>query len=316
MPAIAPDMTGHPDALAVDVRHLTKRFDANRRGAERANAPVVLESVDLAVLPGEFVALIGASGCGKTTLLRLLAGLEKPTQGSIRVFGQSPAEACRERHIGVAFQHPALVPSRTALENVRLTLEIVGKPKNGQRTTDPAKLLENFGLGKFLDHYPHQLSGGMRQRVNIACALVHSPRLLLLDEPFGALDELTRASMMDWLADILQRTGQTALLVTHNIEEAVCLSDRVAILGQRPGRLAEMVSIDLARPRTEAARATTGFLQVVADIRRTLHRVVRECAEAEENAGASLASPAVNEPEDPTLSVEVACPADSIPRAA
>ena len=124
----------------------------------------------------------------------------------------------------------------------------------------------------------------MRQRVNIACALIHSPRLLLLDEPFGALDELTRASMMDWLSDILQRTGQTAVLVTHNIEEAVCLSDRVAILGQRPGRIAETVPpILLARPRTEAFRATTEFLQVVAETRMTLRRVVRE-SDASENS--------------------------------
>ena len=276
-------MTNRPDIPAVEVRRLTKRFDANRRTAARANpAAAVLEDVDLSVRPGEFVSLIGASGCGKTTLLRLLAGLEEPTQGDIRIFGQSRAEACRQRQVGVAFQHPALVPSRTALENVRLTLEIVGPARHGQTAADPAKLLEDFGLGKFLHHYPHQLSGGMRQRVNIACALVHSPRLLLLDEPFGALDELTRASLMDWLADILQRTGQTALLVTHNIEEAVCLSDRVAILGRRPGRIVEMLPIHLPRPRTEAFRATTEFLRVVAETRLALHRVVRESGGSEE----------------------------------
>ena len=271
-------MTNHSNA-AVEVQGVTKCFGVARGGRGSSAAPAVLAAVELTVRPGEFVALIGASGCGKTTLLRLLAGLEEPTEGDIRVFGQSPAEACRRREIGVAFQQPALVPSRTALENVRLTLEIVGRKRGKEAVNEnPARLLEDFGLGNFLHHYPHQLSGGMRQRVNIACALVHGPRLLLLDEPFGALDELTRASMMDWLAEILQRTGQTALLVTHNIEEAVYLSDRVAILGQRPGRIAEMVPILLARPRTEASRETTEFLQVVAATRKTLHKVMRECA--------------------------------------
>ena len=259
-------------ASAVEIRRLTKCFGEPRRGSGRSQAVHVLDNVDLTMPAGEFVALIGASGCGKTTLLRLLAGLDTPTAGEIRVFGQSPAEACRQRQIGVAFQQPALVPSRTALENVRLTLEVVGPGRGG--AADPARLLEDFGLGKFLHHYPHQLSGGMRQRVNIACALVHSPRLLLLDEPFGALDELTRASMMDWLADILQRTGQTALLVTHNIEEAVCLADRIAILGQRPGHIACLQPVHLARPRPEAFRATTEFLQVVAEVRKTLRGVI------------------------------------------
>ena len=272
----------------------------------------MLAGVDLSVRPGEFVSLTGASGCGKTTLLRLLAGLEEPTAGHVRVFGQTPAEACRRREIGVAFQQPALVPSRTALENVRLTLEIVGRERGAESARkDPAKLLADFGLGKFLHHYPHQLSGGMRQRVNIACALVHSPRLLLLDEPFGALDELTRASMLDWLADILQRTGQTAVLVTHSIEEAVCLSDRVAILGQRPGRIAEIVPIPLTRPRTEAVRETAAFLQFVAETRKTLHRVVRECGEA-----AADAAPSTFAEENETHPLEAGCLGESVARTA
>ena len=295
--------TIHSADPAVEVRQLTKQFDGNRRDAARSKAVAVLENVDLTVPVGEFVALIGASGCGKTTLLRLLAGLEQATRGEIRVFGQSPAEACRQRQIGVAFQQPALVPSRTALENVRLTLEVVGFGRGG--SADPARLLEDFGLGKFLHHYPHQLSGGMRQRVNIACALVHSPRLLLLDEPFGALDELTRASMMDWLADILQRTGQTALLVTHNIEEAVCLADRVAILGQRPGRIAEILPVTLARPRTEAFRATTEFLRVVAETRKVLRRVVQQGAEPDAAVAPDPAvSAAIEEVESHPLAVD------------
>ena len=262
----------------------------------------MLDKVDLTMPAGEFVALIGASGCGKTTLLRLLAGLDEPTGGVIHVFGQSPAEACRQRQIGVAFQQPALVPSRTALENVRLTLEVVGTGRGGE--AKPARLLEDFGLGRFLHHYPHQLSGGMRQRVNIACALVHSPRLLLLDEPFGALDELTRASMMDWLADILQRTGQTALLVTHNIEEAVCLADRIAILGQRPGHIACIQPVRLTRPRTEAFRATTEFLQVVAEVRKTLRGVVQGRIETGMPGAPAPAAAEVEEIERHPLSVD------------
>ena len=264
---------------------MTKRFGPAQNG-RRAEAPATLEAVDLTLRAGEFVALIGASGCGKTTLLRLLAGLEEPTQGSVRIFGRTAAEACRRREIGVAFQQPALVPSRTALENVRLTLRIVGRSGgDGTKPADPTELLTRFGLGRFLHHYPHQLSGGMRQRVNIACALVHSPRLLLLDEPFGALDELTRESLMDWLADILQQSGQTALLVTHNIEEAVCLSDRVAILGQRPGRIAQIVPISLPRPRAEACRSTPEFLRLSAEMRRTLRQVIQASEAADPPTG-------------------------------
>jgi NitT/TauT family transport system ATP-binding protein len=270
------------DSPAVALCGVTKHFAArDRRGPP---APAVLEHVDLTVAPGEFLTLLGASGCGKTTLLRLLAGLEQPTSGEIRVFGQVPADACRRRSVGVAFQQPALVPSRTALENVRLTLEITGaKAGGGQPNADPGQLLAEFGLGQFLHHYPHQLSGGMRQRVNIACALVHAPGLLLLDEPFGALDELTRASMMDWLAGILARTGQTVLLVTHSVEEAVCLSDRVAILSRRPGRIAQILPIPLCRPRPEAFRATTAFLEVAAQTRLALRRILG--AETEDAAG-------------------------------
>jgi NitT/TauT family transport system ATP-binding protein len=277
---------------AVEISGLTKHFGGTRRQVSAGVDGPTLQDIDLTVAPGECLALTGASGCGKTTLLRLLAGLEQPTAGTIRLFGETPAEACRQPRIGVAFQHPALVPSRTALENVRLTLEVVGA---GRRNTssNPAQLLVDFGLGKFLHHYPHQLSGGMRQRVNIACALVHAPRLLLLDEPFGALDELTRASLLDWLADILQRTGQTALLVTHNLEEAVCLADRIVILGHRPGRIAEELPVRLPRPRTEAFRATTDFLRMVAATRQTLRRVTVGDTAADPRSVAVRAEPAI-----------------------
>ena len=279
------------DLAAITLQGVTKHFAA--QGGQPA--PRVLADLDLSVAPGEFLTLLGASGCGKTTLLRLLAGLDQPSTGAIRIFGQPPAEACRRREVGVAFQQPALVPSRTALQNVRLTLEIVGAtPPAHSPPADPAQLLADFGLGSFLHHYPHQLSGGMRQRVSIACALVHSPRLLLLDEPFGALDELTRASMMDWLAGILERTRQTVLLVTHSVEEAVCLSDRVAIFSRRPGRIAQILPIPLARPRPEAFRATTGFLAVAAETRQALRRILGATAGADEDTAGSGA-PALTE---------------------
>jgi NitT/TauT family transport system ATP-binding protein len=284
--------TNTSDQLAIVMHGVTKRFAA--KDSRSPLAPAVLESVDLSVAPGEFLALLGASGCGKTTLLRLLAGLEQPSSGAIRIFGEAPAQACRHRQVGVAFQQPALVPSRTAVENVRLTLEIVGGTADGKKA-DPARLLSDFGLGAFLHHYPHQLSGGMRQRVNIACALVHSPRLLLLDEPFGALDELTRASMMDWLAGILARTGQTVLLVTHSVEEAICLSDRVAIFSRRPGRIAQILPVPLLRPRPEAFRATTGFLEVAAQTRQELRRILGAETNGDDAGPGSAPPPPVDE---------------------
>ena len=191
------------------------------------------------------MALLGPSGCGKTTLLRILAGLEGASQGEILIEGIPGGQARARREIGVAFQRAALVPSRTALENVRLTLEVCG----GEGALDPEALLREFGLGSFLNHYPHQLSGGMQQRVNIACALVHRPRLVLLDEPFGALDELTRESMGAWLSRVLADTRQTCVLVTHSVEEAVALSDRVAVFSGRPGRIVSQLDIALPRPR-------------------------------------------------------------------
>lgn len=211
-----------------------------------------LESVDLAIEEGEFVSIIGSSGCGKTTLLRIVSGLEPPTMGTVTVCGGTPMEACRRREIGVAFQRPALVPSRTALANVRLTLDVVGE--NG--ALSPESLLDEFGLVGFFDHYPHQLSGGMQQRVNIACALVHQPKILLLDEPFGALDEITRESMVRWLSGILDGVGRTVILVTHSVDEAVTLSDRVVVMSAGPGSIAS----DLAINRDAAHGAKTDLL--------------------------------------------------------
>jgi NitT/TauT family transport system ATP-binding protein len=219
----------------VAVTNLTKSF------GDRS----VLTGIDFAVTSGEFISVIGPSGCGKTTLLRILAGLESLSAGSVQVEGHAIQIARAQQEIGVAFQQPALIPSLTARQNVQTTLDLCTREVD----LSPAEMLHAFGLGSFVDHYPHQLSGGMQQRVNIACAMIHQPRLLLLDEPFGALDEMTRAAMCDWLARILAESGQTTILVTHSIAEAVTLSDRVVVLEARPGRIAQIVDVALPRPR-------------------------------------------------------------------
>lgn len=219
---------------------------------------------------GEFVALIGASGCGKTTLLRMCAGLEEPSSGSIEIFGKRPASATSAHEVGVAFQRPALVPSRTALENVRLTLKITPDKKG----MDPLTLLTNFGLAEAVDRYPHQLSGGMQQRVNIACAIVHQPALLLLDEPFGALDEITRERLVDWLAGVLRGSDRTTLLVTHSVEEAITLSNRVFVMSRRPGRISAEIKVALPSVRDFAVRQSEQFLELVRETRDALHSTI------------------------------------------
>ena len=229
-----------------------------------------LQGVSLTVQDGEFVTLIGPSGCGKTTMLRIAAGLEEPTGGKVMVNGDTPRNACRQHQIGVAFQRPALLASRSALSNVRMTLEITGQTG----ALSPDDLLTDFGLGEFHHHYPHQLSGGMQQRVNIAAALVHNPPILMLDKPFGALDELTRESMGEWLGDVLNRSAKTVVFVTHSVEEATILSDRVVVLSARPGCIAETIEVGLPRPRSRAFRTDENFLREVARVRSSLYRAV------------------------------------------
>lgn len=229
-----------------------------------------LQEVSLTVKDGEFVSLIGPSGCGKTTMLRIAAGLEEPSGGEVRVNGDTPRNACRQHQIGVAFQRPALLASRSALRNVGMTLEITGQ----EGALSPAELLTDFGLGEFHHHYPHQLSGGMQQRVNIAAALVHDPSILLLDEPFGALDELTREAMGEWLGGVLSSSTKTVIFVTHSVEEATILSDRVVVLSARPGRIAEVIEIGLPKPRSTVVRTDEYFLREVARVRSSLYHAV------------------------------------------
>ena len=222
-------------AGVITLQNLSKDYGRNH----------VLDTISLDVSKGERIALIGPSGCGKTTLLRLIAGLESPSAGLVQLSGRLPHKAAREHLIGLAFQKAALVPTRTALQNVRLTLEITGD----EGVFDPVRLLQDFGFAGFENHFPHQLSGGMQQRVNIAAALVHDPRFLLLDEPLGALDEMTRHGMINWLESVLEKTRPTVVLVTHSIEEAVLLCDRVIVLHPRPGRIAADIPVKLVRPR-------------------------------------------------------------------
>lgn len=225
-----------------------------------------LSNVSLSVRKGEFVSLIGPSGCGKTTLLRLAAGLIEPTTGEVWINGDPPSLACQEHRIGVAFQETTLLEWKTLIGNIQLTLDITQSP-NG---LCPEELLRDFGLEQFEHSYPHELSGGMRQRGDIACAVAHNPPILLLDEPFGALDEMTREKMGDWLNSVLEDTKQTVLFITHSIGEAVALSDRVVILTCRPGRILEVVDINLRRPRTADMRESIAYMEEVVRVRKAL----------------------------------------------
>jgi NitT/TauT family transport system ATP-binding protein len=208
-----------------------------------------LDDVTLAVREGEFMSLIGPSGCGKSTLLRLVAGLIEPSAGYISISGAPPAQARSRRELGFVFQEPTLLPWRTALENVTLLLEVARRGSAGQRRQHGLELLELVVLSDFADAHPAKLSGGMQRRVGIARALALDPSILLLDEPFGALDEITRQRMNMELLRIWTQRRTTALTVTHNVGEAVFLSDRVLVMGTKPGRIIAEVDIDLPRPR-------------------------------------------------------------------
>lgn len=228
-----------------------------------------LRNINLEIDEGEFVALIGPSGCGKTTMLRHTLGLDEPSGGQVLLGGKKPEEERAGRDLGFVFQKAALVPSITALENVNLTLEIT-KVTHGLK---PEQLLEDFGLGQFKHHHPHKLSGGMQQRVNIAAALVHNPHYLLMDEPFGALDEMTKEAMAEWLGTVLLNNPKTVILVTHSIEEAVMLADRIVILSARPGQIDTIVPVDLPRPRKRDLKTTAAFGDLVLEVRRKLYAV-------------------------------------------
>jgi NitT/TauT family transport system ATP-binding protein len=224
---------------------------------------------------GQFLSVIGPSGCGKSTLLRIVGGLLRPSEGVASVRGEPPARAQKSREIGFVFQEPALLPWRNVYANVRLPLEIDGVRRT-RAVPDPAALLDLIGLADFRDYYPHQLSGGMQQRVAIARALAFDPSLLLMDEPFGALDEITRSAMRYELLRVWSAAGnrKTVLFVTHSIAEALALSDRVIVLSGRPGHVIADLDIELARPRTEEIERSPAFL----DYADYLRGMLREAA--------------------------------------
>jgi len=230
-----------------------------------------LEGIDLAIRSGEFVSLIGPSGCGKSTLLRLIGDLTSPTTGSIEVNGKPARQGRLDRDYGMVFQAPVLMDWRTIARNIELPLEIMGW-KPADRANRSAELLKLVELEGFEGRHPWQLSGGMQQRVAIARALAFGPKLLLMDEPFGALDEMTRERMNLELMRIWGRTQTTVVFVTHSIPEAVFLSTRVVVMSARPGRVAKVVDIDLPQPRTVETRETERYFELVTEVREALRQ--------------------------------------------
>ncbi len=248
---------------AIDIRGLSLIFPT-------PDAPVVaLSGVDLAVKRGEFVSFIGPSGCGKTTLMRVIADLERPSEGHIAVNGVSPREARLARAYGYVFQSPALYAWRSVTRNVTLPLEIMGIARE-ERLTRAAKYLEMVGLAGFERKFPWQLSGGMQQRVSIARALSFEPALLLMDEPFGALDEITRDRLNEQLIGLWERTRKTVIFVTHSIAEAVFLSSRIVVMSPRPGRIMQVIESSLPAKRTLDIRETPEFLAIAHRVRDAL----------------------------------------------
>jgi NitT/TauT family transport system ATP-binding protein len=235
----------------VSVTGVAKTF---RRGAAVTHA---LSAVDLSLREGEFVAVVGPSGCGKSTLLRIIAGLLPTSAGAVRLDGRNVDAP--QTNLGVVFQSPVLLDWRTVLENVLVQLELRGlDPK--PYVERAKQLLARVGLAEFADRYPRELSGGMRQRTAIVRALIHDPPFLMMDEPFGALDALTREQMRIDLEALWMESGKTVLFITHSIDEAVLLADRVIVMSERPGRVEREIPISLARPRGLAARRAPEFL--------------------------------------------------------
>jgi NitT/TauT family transport system ATP-binding protein len=251
------------DAAVVRASGVTKTFDA------ADGAVTALDGIDLEIRAGEFVSLIGPSGCGKSTLLRLIGDLTTPTHGTVEVNGKPARRARLDRDYGMVFQAPVLMDWRTVAKNIELPLEIMGW-KAPDRATRSAELLKLVELDGFEARHPWQLSGGMQQRVAIARALAFDPKLLLMDEPFGALDEMTRERMNLELMRIWGRTRTTVVFVTHSIPEAVFLSTRVIVMSARPGRIAKLVDVDLPQPRTVETRETERYFELVTEVREAL----------------------------------------------
>ncbi|MDO8338669.1 MAG: ABC transporter ATP-binding protein [Microcella sp.] len=251
---------------AVSARGVDKTFSTKQ------GEVVALSGIDLDVAPGEFISLIGPSGCGKSTLLRIIADLDSPTSGTVEVFGTSAHQARLDQRYGIAFQQAGLLPWRTVAGNIALPLELHGVGP-AERAARVDELVALVGLGDFAQKFPDQLSGGMQQRVAIARALAEKPALLLMDEPFGALDEMTREYMQTELLRIAAETGAAVVFVTHSIPEAVYLSDRVVVMSPRPGRIADIVPMRLGRAadRADDLREDGAFFEMITAVREALH---------------------------------------------
>lgn len=248
----------------VSIQNVSKTFNPGE-----ANQVLALKEISLDILPGEFVSIIGPSGCGKSTLLRLVGDLTPPSTGTVLVNGKPAHQARLDQDYGMVFQAATLYEWRTVYKNVQLPLELQGISK-AERESRAAEMLALVELSGFENHHPWQLSGGMQQRVAIARALVMRPQLLLMDEPFGALDEMTRERMNQELHHIWEQTNKTVLFITHSIAEAVFLSTKVVIMSVRPGRITRVIDVDLPRHRDVNTRETTRYFDLVNQVRESL----------------------------------------------
>ena len=247
--------------IEIEIKDMGVTFKDNA-----GNGVQALTGVNLDIYKGEFISLLGPSGCGKTTLLRSIADLQEPTNGYIKVDGMTPKEVRLQQKFGFVFQQPVLFDWRTVKKNVELPLEIMYYSKE-EKSKRADEMLEMVGLKNFANHFPKQLSGGMQQRVNIARAFGIRPDILLMDEPFSALDEFTKEKLHEDLLRIWRETKKTVVFVTHNIQEAVFLSDRICVLSPHPGRLSAIVDVDLPRPRTLDMKETQHFNELVTKVR-------------------------------------------------
>ncbi|MDO5126981.1 MAG: ABC transporter ATP-binding protein [Eubacteriales bacterium] len=247
--------------VQIAVKDLNVTFKDNEGNDVKA-----LTGINLDIHKGEFISLLGPSGCGKTTLLRCIADLQEPTDGTVRIDGMTPKEIRLQQKFGFVFQQPVLFDWRTVKKNVELPLEIMYCDK-AERSKRADEMLEMVGLSEFRKHFPKQLSGGMQQRVNIARAFALRPEILLMDEPFSALDEFTKEKLHEDLLRIWRQTNKTVIFVTHNIQEAVFLSDRICVLSPHPGRLSAIVDVDIPRPRRLEVKDTQHFNELVVKVR-------------------------------------------------
>ncbi|CAI3651294.1 putative ABC transporter, ATPase component [Clostridium neonatale] len=252
----------------IKIENLSMKYP-NKNGGEPVTA---LQNVNLDIKQGEFISLLGPSGCGKTTLLRIIADLLQPTEGKITVRGETPRDIRLKKKYGVVFQNPVLYDWRTIRRNICMPMELMGM-KKAERTKQVTKMLDLVGLQDFGKRYPYELSGGMQQRVGIARALAINPEILLMDEPFSALDEFTREKLHVDLLEIWRKTNKTVIFVTHNISEAVFLSDRVVVLSPHPGRVSTVIDINLPRPRDMESKQTTEFYDYITKIRNSFEGV-------------------------------------------